>query len=82
MNKLDAKAFGISCGFVWGFAMFFLGIFDIFSTWGCGITQLMSSLYIGYQPTFIGSIIGALWGFVDAGIGGFVLITLYNKFAK
>ena len=82
MNKLDAKALGLSCGILWGGAMLFLGIFDIFSTWGCGITKVMSTLYIGYQPTVLGSFIGAAWGFVDAGVGGFVFALLYNKLAK
>ncbi|MDP8264527.1 MAG: bacteriophage holin [Candidatus Aceula lacicola] len=82
MNKLDAKALGLSCGILWGGAMLFLGIFDIFSTWGIGITNLMSTLYIGYQPTILGSIIGAVWGFFDAGVGGFIIALLYNKLAK
>jgi len=82
MAKFDAKAFGISCGVIWGVAMFFLGICDIFSAWGCGITKIMATLYIGYQPTILGSVIGAVWGFVDAGVGGFVFALLYNKLAK
>ena len=82
MGKLDVKAFGLACGIVWGAAMFLLGVIDIFSSWGKGWTDLMATLYIGYAPTPIGSVIGALWGFFDAGIGGAAVAWLYNKFSS
>ena len=82
MARLDVKAFGLACGLLWGLAMFLLGIIDMLTKWGDGWGALMSTVYIGYQPTIIGSLIGGLWGFVDAGIGGLVLAWLYNKFAK
>lgn len=80
--KLDVKAFGIACGIVWGAAMFIIGVADIFTTWGDRWGSLMSSLYIGYSPTPLGSVIGGVWGFFDAGIGGAILAWLYNKIAK
>ncbi len=82
MKKLDVKAFGLSCGIVWGLAMLILGIMDMFSNWGIGITNVMSSLYLGYKPTILGSLIGCLWGFFDAGVGGAVIALIYNKLAK
>ena len=80
--KLDAKAFAISCGVVWGGAMLLLGIINISCSWGAGIEDIMSTLYIGYKPTILGSIIGGIWGFFDAGIGGLIVAWLYNKLAK
>lgn len=50
--------------------------------WGTAFVELLSSLYIGYKATFLGSIIGATWGFIDAGIGGAIVGWLYNKLAK
>ena len=82
MAKLNVKAFGLACGITWGAAMFMLGIMDMFTTWGDAWGALMSSMYIGYQPTITGSIIGGIWGFFDAGIGGLAVAWLYNKFAK
>lgn len=82
MAKLDVKAFGIACGIVWGAAMLILGLMNTFSGWGAGIEKAMATLYIGYKPTVVGSIIGGIWGFVDAGIGGIVLAWLYNKLQK
>jgi len=82
MAKLNVKAFGLACGIIWGAAILLLGLINIVSSWGSGWVVLMSTLYPGYVPTFLGSIIGAIWGFFDAGIGGLLLAWLYNKFAK
>jgi len=82
MAKLDVKAFGLACGILWSAVMLILGIINIFCGWGSAFSGLMASLYIGYKPTILGSLIGALWGFADAGIGGVVLAWLYNKLAK
>lgn len=61
--------------------MFILGLINMWSTWGSGITQVMATLYIGYKPTIAGSIIGGFWGFFDAGIAGFIIAWLYNEFS-
>jgi len=79
MAKINVKAFGLALGLTWGFAMFLLGVADIFTSWGDGWGALMSTIYIGYSPTLIGSLIGGIWGFCDAGIGGVVVAWLYNK---
>ena len=80
--KINVKAFALACGITWGVAMLFLGIINIFCDWGSGIEEVMSTLYIGYSATVPGSIIGGIWGFIDAGIGGLLIAWLYNKLAK
>lgn len=82
MAKLDVNAFGLACGLTWGGAMFLLGVIDIFTVWGDAFGVVMSSFYVGYTPTPIGSLIGGAWGFCDAGIGGAVVAWLYNKLTK
>jgi len=82
MAKVDAKALGLSLGIVWSAAMLILGLTTMLWDWGSAWVDLMSSMYIGYEATFLGSIIGAIWGFVDAGIGGLIIALLYNKLAK
>jgi hypothetical protein len=82
MAKLDVKAFGLSLGIIWAACAFILGITAMMFDWGTSIVSLCSSMYIGYKPTFSGSIIGAMWGFVDAGIGGVIVAWMYNKLAK
>jgi hypothetical protein len=82
MGKLNVKAFALACGICWGGGMFILGILDTISTWGDAWGALMATIYLGYSPTILGSIIGGIWGFIDAGIGGMVIAWLYNKFSK
>ena len=82
MAKLIVKAFGLAVGIVWGVGMFVLGIIAMAFGYGDRFVEILSSLYIGYKATFLGSIVGAVWGFIDAGIGGIIVAWLYNKFAK
>jgi len=76
--KLNVKAFGLACGLIWGLGLFFL-------TWWViafeGATQqitMIGHLYRGYRISPMGSIIGLVWGFFDALIGGVVFAWLYN----
>lgn len=47
-----------------------------------GPTTLFERIYYGYSFTPMGSIIGAVWGFVDWGIAGAIFAWLYNKINK
>jgi len=82
MLKLNAKALGLTLGMVWGSAMFLLGLINLKTTLGSSILLGMSSLYVGYAPTIMGSVIGGVWGFLDAGVAGVIVAWLYNKLAK
>ena len=81
MKKIDAKALGLSLGIIWSALIFFSAFMAMFG-WADKIVDVFGSLYIGYAPTFIGAIIGAIWAFVDAFVGGLLIAWLYNKFVK
>jgi len=79
---LNPKALGLTLGIVWGAAAFLIGIMAMVSDgYGGAIVDLFGSIYPGYAATVTGSLIGGVWGFIDAGIGGYVVAWLYNKFA-
>jgi hypothetical protein len=82
MGKINAKAFGMACGVLWGGGMLILGLIDTASTWGDAWGKVAASVYLGYTPTILGSIILGIWGFVTSAIWGFILAKLYNKFSK
>ena len=82
MAKLDVKAFGLACGIIWGIGVFLLGIGGLLFGYGAKCGEALASVYIGYTPTLLGSAIGGIWAFVDAGIGGLIIAWLYNKLAK
>jgi hypothetical protein len=82
MVKLNVKAFGLALGIVWAVVVFLLGVLAMLFSWGAAWVELLSSIYIGYKMTLLGSVIGAIWGFIDAFIGGIIVAWLYNKLAK
>lgn len=84
--KLNVKAFALAGGILWALSMFIL-------TWW--VMQFQGTLnisgdiaqyigktyYIGYELSPKGSVIGAVYGFFDAGIACGVFALLYNKLA-
>lgn len=82
MGKINVKALGLSLGITWGIGAFLLGILSMYFNWGTPCVELLSAMYIGYDSTIKGSLIGAAWGFVDAGIWGVLIAWIYNKFSK
>jgi len=81
MDKLDVKALAFGLGVSWALCMLFIGWVGAFG-WGTKIIEVMSSLYIGFKPTFLGGIIGAIWGFIDGAIGGLIIALVYNAVVK
>jgi len=79
---MNAKNFALACGILWAVGIFILGIISTYSNWGAIMHDVFASVYIGYNPGWIGSLVGAIWAFIDAFIGGFLLIWLYNRFDK
>ena len=78
LTKLDPQSFGLTCGLVWG-----LGLFSL--TWWImafeGRSEKptgLSKLYRGYTISPRGSVIGLVWGFFDALVGGASFAWLYN----
>jgi len=81
MKKLNIKAFALGLGVSWSILVLLIGWTSIFG-WGTKFVEMMSSIYIGFAPTFLGGIIGAIWGFFDGAIGGAVIAFVYNAIAK
>ena len=71
----------IAIGVIWAAYRLFSGITAMFG-WGLALVDAISSFYIGYGPSVLGAIIGALWGLVDAYIAGVVIALPYNDLAK
>ena len=80
--KLNLKAFALAGGILWGASLFVL---TWLSLWGYGnvdAASIVKSYYLGYSVSPIGSVIGAVYGFFDAGIGCAIFALIYNKLAK
>ena len=81
VEKINVKALAIGVGIAWATCMLFIGWASIFG-WGTGFLNAMSSVYVGFAPTVLGGIIGAIWGFIDGAIGGVVIALVYNYIVK
>ncbi len=79
MQKLSYKGLILALGFTWAIYLLFNGWVAI-GGWATELVNVMGSYYIGYGPTFLGGIIGGIWGFIDGAIAGFLIALFYNKF--
>ena len=77
--KLNVKAFGLAGGILWSASMFVLTWLGISGYGSLNAAAIAKAYYVGYTVSPIGSIIGALYGFFDAGIGCVLFAMLYNK---
>ncbi|GAB4189480.1 MAG: bacteriophage holin [Simkaniaceae bacterium] len=76
-SRFNLKAFALAFGIVWGLANLIVGWTSIFG-WGNAYVETLSSIYIGYDASFIGGIVGGIWAFADGVIGGLVFAFFYN----
>ena len=73
---------GLTTGIFGAAAMFFLAWWLILTDNAEGPVTLFERIYICYSFTPMGSVIGAVWGFVDFGIAGVLFAWLYNLINK
>ncbi len=77
--KLNKRAFALSTGIILGIAILVITlVFLIFNHEGIQLAKL-HKLFIGYQVTWGGALLGLLWGFIYGVIGGWIFAWLYNK---
>ena len=79
---MSIRAFALTAGIFGAATMFFLAWWLILTGNAEGPVTLIEKIYIGYSFTPMGSIIGAIWGFIDFGIAGAIFAWLYNKIKK
>ncbi len=79
--KLNVPAFALAFGIWWGVGLFLLAWWVIWVVGPLGSPTFIERVYIGYEFTPVGSVIGFLWGFVDGLIGGAIVAWLYNLVA-
>lgn len=75
---LSIRSVALTTGILGASTMFLLAWWLIIIGNAEGPTTLFERMYIGYSFTPLGSVIGAVWGFVDWGIAGAIFAWLYN----
>ena len=79
--KLNVRAFGLTCGLLWGLGVFFVTWWIIAFDGQSAEANFINRVYRGYTMTTVGSFIGLAWGFFDGLVGGVIFAWLYNKLA-
>ena len=79
---MSIRSVGLTAGIFGAAAMFLLAWWLMLTGNAEGPVTLFERIYIGYSFTPMGSIIGAIWGFVDWGIAGALFAWLYNLINK
>ncbi len=77
---LGVVSFGLAIGVTSAIFVFLLGVMAAAFGWGVQLAAALSSLYIGYGPSFVGAVAGAVWAFVDGLVAGVLIAWLYNRF--
>ncbi len=80
--KLNAKAFALASGVLWGLGMFVVTLISAMNGYATDFLLVMASIYPGFSLTFTGAFFGAVYGFVDGFVGGWLFAWLYNRFVK
>ncbi|MGD0499163.1 MAG: hypothetical protein ABSC23_12080 [Bryobacteraceae bacterium] len=75
---MNGKAFSLAAGILWGFLLFVFTLIETARGAGRGLAHL-SAVYPGYAVTYLGSVIGLVYGFVSAAIVGLVFCWLYAR---
>lgn len=78
-TTLGVVSFGLALGITSAVFVFFLGVAAALFDWGIPLAVILSSVFIGFGPTFVGSITGAVWAFVDGFVAGLLIAWLYNR---
>ena len=79
---MSIRTIALTAGIFGGASMFLIAWWLILIGNAEGPPTLLERMYIGYSFTPLGSVIGALWGFVDFAIGGAIAAWLYQKIKK
>ena len=76
--RLNVKAFGLTCGILWGLGLFVITWWIIAFEGVTGDPTFIGRLYRGYSISPSGSLIGFAWALADGLVGGAIFAWLYN----
>jgi len=79
--RFCVRTTAITFGILWAVVFFLMALSNqVWPGYGVAFLDLMASVYPGYEPGGIGSVIsGTLYAVVDGAVGGAVFAWLYNR---
>jgi len=79
-EPIDRTALGLTAAIVWAGAVVVLGITSRIG-WGDRWRRLLADVYVGYDESLPGLVVGAVWAAVDGFVGGWLVATVYDRLA-
>ncbi len=76
---INTKNFALAGGIVWAAVMLIMTWVSVPTGYAAVVLNAVASIYPGYTITWLGGIIGAIYGFIDMFIGLYIFGWLYNK---
>lgn len=76
--KLDERKMALAGGILGALGMGGLGVLASMG-WGALAVSIIGTLYLGYDASLSGIIVGMIWAFFDWGIAAYILAWLYNR---
>ncbi len=80
--KLNPRALALTAAILWGLCVLLATWWVLIFGTGGQTLKLLGNFYLGYSVSFVGSLIGLVWAFVDGLICGFIFAWLYNLLVK
>jgi hypothetical protein len=84
-EKLDMKAAIAAMTILWAGYVFLLGLLTTFGVdsiiwFSRDAVTLLATIYPGFAPTFLGTVIGGIQAIICAVVGTGIFVWIYNKF--
>ena len=79
--QLNAKRFALASGVLWGLAILIATLVAAARGLGANLSHL-SAIYLGYDVSYVGSVVGLIYGFLTGAIAGFLFAVIYNGSVK
>lgn len=76
---ISAKRLALAGGILWAACIFITTILSIYTGFAEQFLLMMKGIYPGFSISWIGSVVGFVYGFIDAGIGCYLLAWIYNR---
>lgn len=77
-QKLHVCGLGFAFSLTWAIGILFVGLTSWLFSWGNAFVDVMGSVYVGYDATFVGTLIGTVYALVDGFVGGVLIAFFYN----
>ena len=77
-----AQRIAVTAGVIWGATMFLTTLLSVYTGYAEAFLRAMGSIYPGYEISLTGSLVGGIYGFLDAFVGVYIIAWVYKKLAK